>query len=164
MPPFRNGLILLCLVRISANCTSSQDKPAYPSEREIQSLLTRAEHAWQQFRPLIDQANKLSAKNNAAAAQEDLLITYSLDVAIPMLRHRPPNFNGPGGFQLFEWLSDAGRDAALCANSASTQARLAMAAGKTELMNEFDLLGQNCSNASTSLHTVSKEAGTLYRK
>ncbi len=157
----RDALILWFVVLLFAVGVSPQDQPKVPSASEIQELLTEVETAWQQFRPLFNQQRELLAKSRNTAP-DGYLRTYPLDAAVPMMKYRPLSFNGPDGFLLFQWLSDASRTAALCANTSSAQARIPSAASKSDLADDFNRLGKGCLDASTSLYSVSQKTAALY--
>jgi len=142
--------------------SSTAEESTSPTVIEIQGLLSDTRTAWQELRPLLVRQRTLLVESGAESPKRDVLVTYALDVAVPMLRNQPQRFNGPDGFLLIEWLFDASRGGALCANTASTQARQLVTAGKTDLANQFDELGKGCSDSSATLYKLAEKAGVLY--
>ena len=85
--------LLSLTLGFTADCRS-QDKAIYPTAEEIQSLVSETEHTWKQFRPLIAEKHRLLA-SVGVEPPDRRLVTYSLDVVVPMVKHEPALFNTP---------------------------------------------------------------------
>jgi len=130
-----------------------------PGEAEITPMITRTEHAIQQYKPLLDQEE---IQLGADAVANDRKIEASLEVAVGVIKSDPLEFNGPAGFALFQWLEDASRNAALCASSAFMQAESQIKKGNATRASSLHHLAERCLDVSALLHTISENAGYLY--
>ncbi len=155
--------LLSLTLGLTADCRS-QDKTVYPTGQEIESLVSDTELTWKQFRPLIAEEHRLLARIGVEPPDRRFGVTYSLDVVVPMVKHKPALFNTPEGFFLIESLFVESREAAVCASTAWKQSKLAIVSAKPELAREFEDLGQRCSDASEALYKVAENAGMLYQK
>ncbi|MGD0294477.1 MAG: hypothetical protein ABSB30_11520 [Terracidiphilus sp.] len=162
MSLFRCASAFVLLAVGMAVAAYAQTDKSFPSEYEINLMLTQAEQAIQQYKPLIDQQESQVGKSAQDAATNDRQVAASLQAAVNALKSNPQEFNGPLGFAFFQWLDDASRNAALCASSASSQAESQMKNGNTAKANTLHHLAQSCTDASSLLHAVSKDAGSLY--
>src|SRR6267154_168659 len=102
--------------------TIAQDKTSFPNNDEINLMLTQADRAVQQYKPLIDVQERLLGKKAQEAAAKDREVVQGLETAIKAFRKNPQGFNGPLGFTFFEWIDDADRNALLCATGATNEA------------------------------------------
>jgi len=139
------------------------DKP-FPTDEEINLVLTQTERAVQQYKPLIDQEEVQMGKSYAGAAANDRQVVEALETAIKAFKVKPQGFNGPLGFAFFVWLDDADRNALLCSSGASMQSTRYMMEGNTEKAEALLHLAQSCQDASTLIYTVSENADSLYTK
>ncbi len=146
---------------VAANAQS--DKP-FPSDEEIELVLTQTERALQQYKPLIDQEEIQMGKGYAEAAAKDRRVLNALEMAVKAFKSKPQGFNGPLGFAFFEWLDDADRNALLCSSGASTQFTLHIVAGEKDRADALLRLSQSCTDVSTLIYTVSENAGSLYQR
>ncbi len=160
MLPLRCACILALLLTSVAAVNAQADKP-FPTNDEINLLLTQADRAIQQYKPLIDQEEIQMGKTYVQAVANDRHVVDALETAVKAFKSKPQAFNGPLGFVFFAWLDDADRNALLCASGASIQATQADDKGKA-----FALLhlAQSCQDASTLIYTVSENANTVYEK
>jgi len=156
---------VLALMGVSfAASASAQNEKTFPTDDEINLVLTQTERAIQQYKPLIDQEETQMGKSGAEAPAKDREVVNSLEMAVKAFRRKPSAFNGPLGFAFFEWLDDASRNALLCANFASTQVAVQVMDGNTGKANSLLHLAQSCSDVSTLIYTVSENAGSLYER
>lgn len=165
MPSFR---CLLVLLAISVCCPNSigqsKNDVNFASDDEIRLVLTQAERAIDQYKPLLDQEQQVLGKEGDEAVAKDREVVQGIELAIKGFGKNPQAFNGPLGFSFFEWLDDASRNAVLCSTNASTKAFQSILGGnKDKALSELHL-SQSCSDASTLLYTVSENAGALYTK
>jgi hypothetical protein len=156
--------ILVFLTIGIAGAATAQTEKTFPTDDEINLVLTQTERAMQQYKPLIDQGEIQMGKSYTEAAANDHQVVSSLEIAVKAFKSNPQAFNGPLGFAFFEWLDDADRNAVLCASGAATQAMTEMMAGNTSKANSLIDLGRSCLDVSTLLYTVSENAGSLYLK
>jgi len=144
--------------------SSAQDKKAFPTDDEIQLLLTQADRAMQQYKPLIDEEERQLGPQGADAVAKDREVVESMALALKTFKKQPQAFNSPLGFAFFEWLDDASRNALLCSQMALSQATTSMMDGKVHDAPQYMHLSQACMDASTLIYTVSENAGALYEK
>jgi hypothetical protein len=143
---------------------SAQTEKTFPTDTEVNLVLTQAERAIQQYKPLIDQEAAQMGKSGGDTIARDRQVVSGLEMAIKAFKDKPQGFNGPLGFAFFEWLDDASRNAALCAGGASNQAMAQMLAGNKDKADFLLHLGQGCADVSTLIYTVSENAGSLYQR
>jgi hypothetical protein len=143
---------------------NAQTEKTFPTDDEINLVLTQTERAIQQYKPLIDQEEIQMGKSGAGAVANDRAVVGSLEIAVKAFKNKPQAFNGPLGFAFFEWLDDADRNAVLCANGAATQSMTEMMAGNTSKADSLIDLGRSCLDVSTLIYTVSENAGSLYQR
>ena len=145
----------------------AQDKKTFPTEDEINLLLTQADRAVQLYKPLVDQEEIHFGKSAVAYAEavaRDRQVVDALEMALKALKGRPEGFNGPAGFLLFEWLPDADRNALLCHSGALSQSTMYAMAGDMDKANNLIHFSRTCMDASALLHTVSENAASLYQR
>jgi hypothetical protein len=156
--------LILAVLLVGAWPCSAKDETQFPTNDEINLLLTQADRAMQQYKPLIDEEERQLGKTGAEAVAKDRQVIQAVDIAVEVLKKQPQGFNSPAGFALFEWLDDAGRNALLCSSTVLMQSTMFMMAGKTDKANELIHLSQTCMDASTLIYTVSENAGALYER
>ena len=142
----------------------AQDETTFPTDNEIQLLLTQAERGIQQYKPLIDEEESRLGKSGTEAIAKDRQVVQSIELAVQTFRKQPQGFNSALGFALFEWLDDASRNALLCSSQALSQTTMLMMAGNAAKANELIGLSQSCMDVSTLIYTVSENAGSLYER
>jgi len=149
-----------------AVAVTAQTEKTFPTDDEINLMLTQTERAIQQYKPVIDQEEITFAlqtgKSATDAVANDRQLVRSLEIAVKAFKGKPQGFNGPLGFAFFEWLDDAERNALLCGSGVSAQAALQMMAGNTGKANSLLHLAQSCNDVATLIYTVSENAGSLY--
>src|SRR5215831_18049635 len=101
----RIGLSIMFLLTVCAVATA-QDKANLPTVDEINLMLTQADRAVQQYKPLIEEHERLLGKKAQEAAAKDREVIRGLEVAIKAFRKNPQGFNGSFGFTFYEWIDD----------------------------------------------------------
>jgi len=132
---------------------NAQTEKAFPTQSEINLVLTQTERAIQQYKPLIDQEAAQMGNGGTDAVAHDRQVVSGLETAVKAFKGKPQGFNGPLGFAFFEWLDDASRNAALCTGGASNEAMSQMMAGNTDKARSLLHLGQSCADVSSLLFT-----------
>lgn len=164
MPLFRPACALVLFTVGFAHVANAQTEKHFPTNDEINLVLTQTERAIQQYKPLIDQEEIQIGKSATVAVASDRQVVNSLEVAVKAFKGKPQAFNGPLGFAFFEWLDDASRNALACGNGASTKGVLESLAGKKDRATELLHLSQSCIDVSTLIYTVSENVGSLYQR
>jgi hypothetical protein len=157
-------ILVLTVVLIASWPCPAKDEATFPTDDEINLLLTQADRAMQQYKPLIDQEERQLGKAGAEAVAKDREVIQSVDLAVTSFKKRPQGFNSPLGFAFSEWLDDASRNAVLCSQSAMSQSMKVMMAGDMDKVTQLIHLAQSCLDTSTLIYTVSENAGALYEK
>jgi hypothetical protein len=164
MTLFRCAPALVLLTFSLAVVANAQTEKTFPTDDEINLVLTQTERAIQQYKPLIDLEEAQMGKSDTDAIAIDRKNVNSLEIAVKAFKSKPQGFNGPLGFVFFEWLDDASRNALLCASWASAQGALQMMASNKDKAASLLHLAQSCSDASALISTVSENAGSLYQR
>ncbi len=136
----------------------------FPTDDEIRLVLTQAERAIGEYKPLLDMQEKMFGKAGADAVAKDRQTVHGIDVAIAAFGKNPQAFNGPMGFAFFEWLDDACRNALLSSESAMNSATEGLVDGDKQKAQTNIELAKDLANVSTVLYTVSENAGALYAR
>jgi hypothetical protein len=166
MPSLRCLCVLFVLTAFSLP-VNGQDKNKdvnFPTDDEIRLVLTQADRAIGQYKPLLDQEATMLGKEGADAVAKDREVVASLELAVKGFGKNPQAFNGPLGFTFFEWLDDASRNAVLCSANASNKAFGSLMEGKIREATSEMQLAHSCTDASSFLYTVSENAGALYTR
>jgi hypothetical protein len=142
----------------------AQTEKTFPTDTEINLVLTQTERAIQQYKPLIDQEEVQLGQSGADTIAHDRQVVNGLEMAVKVFKGKPQGFNGPLGFAFFEWLDDATRNAALCAGGSADQAMTQLLAGNTDRADFLLHLGHACADVSTLIYTISENAGSLYQR
>jgi hypothetical protein len=159
--------VLLVFVLGFAIAGHSQDKKTFPTDDEVNLLLTQADRAVQLYKPLIEQEEVYLGKVSVAYAEavaRDRQVVDALEVALKALKGKPQGFNGPAGFLLIMWLDDADHNALLCHAGALHQSYTYVMAGDMDKANNLIAFSQACLRASALLFTVSESAFPLYQR
>src|SRR6266446_6633032 len=165
MPRLRCCSILLFVLGSCCVRSQAQDRDVnFPTDEEIKLVLTQADRAIQEYKPLLDMEAKMYGKKGEAAVAKDREVVSGIEMAIRSFGKNPQAFNGPLGFSFFEWLDDADRNALLCVSGASNEAIGHILAGDKEKAELAMSLSQSCLAVSTLLYTVSENAGALYTR
>jgi len=166
MPLLRLPSITVLLISCFVPFVRAQDEKTFPTDNEIQLLLTQADRAMQRYKPLIDQEELQFGKGGAQAeaVAKDRQIVQAIETAVQALKKKPQGFNSPAGFALFEWMDDASRNALVCSAQSFTQATVTLMAREISKSTELINLGQSCMDVSSLIYTVSENAGALYER
>jgi hypothetical protein len=143
---------------------NAQTEKAFPTDAEINLVLTQTERAIQQYKPLIDQEERALATSGKDAIRHDRQVLSGLETAVKAFKSKPQGFNGPLGFAFFEWLDDASRNATACSSGVVTEALSQVLAGNTDKASSLIHLAHACMDVSTLIYTISENAGSLYKR
>jgi hypothetical protein len=161
-------IIVLCVLCAVTSARAQKHDTKYdtnfPTDDEIRLVLTQAERAVGEYKPLLDMEEKMLGKAGAEAVAKDRETVRGIDVAIVAFGKNPQAFNGPLGFAFFEWLDDACRNALLSSVSATNNATVGIMDGDKEKAQTNIELAKDLANVSTVLYTVSENAGALYTR
>jgi hypothetical protein len=157
-------LFVLTAFSIPANGQDKDKDVNFPTDDEIRLVLTQADRAIGQYKPLLDQEAKMLGNEGAEAVAKDREVVAGIEMAIKGFGKNPQAFNGPLGFSFFEWLDDASRNAVLCSANAMGKAFESLLDGNKDTAESALHLSHNCTDASTLLYTVSENAGALYTR
>ncbi len=159
-------VLILFLLFVSLATTCRAQETTFPTNDEIQLVLTQADRAMQQYKPLIDQEELRFGKGSVEleAVTKDRQVVKAIEMAVQVLKKNPQGFNSAGGFALFEWLDDASRNAMVCSTSSMLQSTTFLMAGEINKATQLIHLGQSCLDASNMIYTVSENAGALYER
>ena len=157
-------LFVLTAFSIPANGQDKDKDMNFPTDDEIRLVLTQADRAIGQYKPLLDQEANMLGKEGAEAVAKDREVVASLEMAVKGFGKDPQAFNGPLGFTFFEWLDDASRNAVLCSANAVNKAFENLLDRSKDKAESALHLSHNCTDASTLLYTVSENAGALYTR
>jgi hypothetical protein len=136
----------------------------FPTDEEIRLVLTQADRAVGQYKPLLDQEGQMLGKEGADAVAKDREVVAGLELAIKGFGKNPQAFNGPLGFGFFEWLDDASRNAVVCSSTAMNKAFNSVLDGDKDKATSALHLSRSCNDAAALLYTVSENAGALYTR
>ena len=161
---FRRLSTVVFLTVCFAVAANAEAEKTFPTDDEINLVLTQTERAVQQYKPLIDQEEMQMGKIAVDAVAKDRQVMSALDTAVKAFKSDPQAFNGPLGFAFFEWIDDADRNALLCAYGAATQAVQQMLTGNEDRASSLLHLSQSCMDVSSLIYTVSENAGALYER
>lgn len=163
MASLRRVFILLSLIASLCVASHAQDREAsFPTDEEIKLVLTQADRAIQEYKPLLDTEEKMLGKKGENAVAKDREVVRGIETAIKAFGKNPQAFNGYLGFSFFEWLDDADRNALLWASGAANEATVNMLAGDKGKAETELSLSQRCLAVATLFYTVSENAGALY--
>jgi hypothetical protein len=156
-------LILLSVVVALASPSYAQKsvEHIFPSDDEINLMVTQADRAMQDYKTLLAQAQQLLGESPEIDKKD--LETW--EFARKVLRTKPQGFNSVAGFDVVTMLDDASRNAAIWASSAAIEVVREITSGKVS--SKTDLLVtliQNANSTSTLLYTVSENAVALYTR
>jgi hypothetical protein len=165
MLSLRNIVSILLVSFLFASAAFAQKRDThFPTDDEVRLMLTQAERAVNEYKPLLDRWEKTLGKEGAEAVAKDRETLRGIDVGITGFRKNPQAFNGVLGFAFFEWLDDACRNALLSSLGASNTAAVELMDGDTEKARSNMELAKDFSNLSTVFYTVSENAGALYTR
>jgi hypothetical protein len=141
-----------------------KQKAGFPSNEEIQLVLTQAERAFDQYKLSVAAESELpSSKKDPSALEKDRQLVEMYPKLIDPLKKNPSAFNGLGGLLLLTTLDDASRNAALCASSGMTDVSLE-AISKMDSTVAYRILAvtKSCIDVSSHLYTVSESVNALF--
>lgn len=166
MPFLRYFSVLLLLTAFSYRIHGQEKQKGtnFPTDEEIQLVVTQADRAIKQYELLLDQEKAMLGKEGADAVVKDREVIAALKLGVQGFSKNPQAFNGPLGFSFFEWLDDASRNAVLCSANASNDAFKSLLNGEKEKAISDLHISQSCTDVSSLLYTVSENAGALYTR
>jgi hypothetical protein len=165
MPLFRPCSNLLCVLSLCCVSSQAQNRDvSFPTDEEIKLVLTQADRAIQQYKPLLEMEEEMYGKKGETAVAKDRQVVGALETAIKAFGKNPQAFNGPLGFAFFEWLDDVDRNALLCASGAANEVASDILAGNKGKADVEISLSQSCAAVATLIYTVSENAGALYTR
>ncbi len=141
----------LCPLFTPANQNEDGHK-SFPSNEEINLLAAQASRAMDQFKVIVDQAEKLLGKDAPDAFERDRMLFRHWAVMEKALKENPQEFNSLLGFEALLDLDDASRNSAVCASDAAVHALKDVANGTIEQTTLILNLSQSCTDVSTALH------------
>ncbi len=157
-------LLLFAAFSLQVSGQGKQKEVNFPTNDEIQLLVTQAGRAVAQYESLLDQEQSMLGGQGSDAVAKDREVVAGLKLGIQGFGKNPQAFNGPLGFSFFEWLDDASRNAVLCAANASNDAFKNLLNGEKDKAISDLHLSQSCTDVSSLLYTVSENAGALYTR
>ncbi len=122
------SILLVSFLLTSAAFAQKRDTH-FPTDDEIRLVLTQAERAVNEYKPLLGRWEKTLGKEGAEAVAKDRETLRGIDTGIIGFRKNPQAFNSALGFAFFEWLDDACRNALLSSLSASNTAAVELIDG-----------------------------------
>jgi len=164
MPKATLMLCVFCLSSVSFAQQQKAKEPDFPTNEEIQLVVTQAERAFEQYKQAVTvEATLPSAKKDKSGLEKDQQVVEMSAKLLNALRKKPEAFNGLGGLLLLTTLDDASRNAALCANTGMgdmTQEILS----KLDTNTAYQILAvaQKCSDVSLHLYAVSESVNALF--
>src|ERR1700730_10308185 len=165
MPSFLRYILVFCVVASwCAGSRGQRAEPSFPNDDEIKLVVTQAERAVQQYKPMLDTEAKVLDEKGKDVVAKDRQVVLAIETGNKAFNHNPQAFNGPLGFAYFEWLHVGSRNAVLCAANASLEVSASIRAGEKDKAELEMQLSQNCMDVSTLLYTVSKNVGALYAR
>ena len=158
------GSILLVSFSLTSAVFAQKRDTHFPTDDEVRLVLTQAERAVNEYKPLLDRWEQMLGKEGAEAVAKDRETLRGIDAGIIGFRKNPQAFNSALGFAFFEWLDDACRNALLSSLSTSNTAAAELIDGDTQKVRLNMELAKDFSNLSTVFYTVSENAGALYTR
>ena len=139
-----------------------KDKP-FPTNDEINLLLTQGDRAMGQYKAAVDREERELDKTPemADAVAKDREVWSGSNEMSKGMKTKPELFNSQFGVEIVLLLDDASRNALLCSNQASLKVPTTSKVSDAE---NFLHMAQTCQDTSPLLYTVSENAAVLYRK
>ena len=154
--------VVLLLGCATVGMAQDKDKP-FPSNDEINLLLTQGNRAMEQYRAAVnlEEAEMEKTSEEAGAVAKDREVYEGWATLSEGMKTKPQAFNSRFGVEIVLLLDDASRNTMVC----SSQAALRVASSKNVSDAQSVLqLAQTCLDTSTLIYTVSENAAALYRK
>ena len=98
------SILVVCLSLTSVAYAQKRDTH-FPTDDEIRLVLTQAERAVNEYKPLLDRWEKTLGKEGAEAVAKDRETLRGIDAGIIGFRKNPQAFNSVLGFAFFEWFT-----------------------------------------------------------
>jgi hypothetical protein len=154
--------VLLLLSCATVGQAQDTDKP-FPSNDEIDLLLTQADRAMEQYKAAVNLEEKEMEKTSeeAEAVAKDRDVYAGWQVMSKGMKVKPHAFNSRFGVEIVLLLDDASRNAVVCSSQAALRATSSSTVSEAR---SFLELAQTCLDTSTLVYTVSENAAALYRK
>src|SRR5258708_4284783 len=92
------ALFTLCTVSLAY---AQKPDTNFPTDDQIRLVLTQAERAINEYKPLLDREEKRLGKEGAESIAKDRETVRGLEAAIAGFGKNPQAFNGPLGFTFF---------------------------------------------------------------
>lgn len=157
--------VVFCLLFLTSFCIAQEqkDEPKFPTNEEIQLVLTQAERAFDQYKAsVISEAELPTAKQDKSSLEKDQEVVRLSAKLLDALKKRPETFNGLGGLLLLTTLDDASRNAALCANAGTLDiAKNILDKPDVNAANRMLAIAGKCTDVSSHLYTVSESVNAL---
>src|SRR5271157_364477 len=151
------------MIALMSTATVAQKQtptPTYPTNSQIQLLITQAERAFANYEAAVQlEATEFGA---AAGAAQDHEVTVAAKDLLARLKKEPQNFNSPFGFVLVIDLDDASRDMAVCMSQGANSAMGLASEGHYHDATRKMTVSRTCLDSSQLLYTVSESATQLY--
>lgn len=161
IPSLCTAFLVLCA---GSSIHAQKRDTNFPTDDEVRLVLTQAERAVGEYKPLLDMEEKMLGKAGADTVGKDRDAVRGIEAAITGFRKNPQAFNSSLGFAFFEWLDDACRNALLSALAAANSSTVSLIDGDKENAQTNIELAKDLSNVSTMFYTVSENAGALYTR
>src|SRR5258708_187637 len=92
----RCSSVLLCGLGFSCVGSYAQNREGdFPTDVEIKLVLTQADRAVQEYKPLLDMEEKMYGKKGEAAVAKDREVVRGIEIALKAFGKNPQGFNGP---------------------------------------------------------------------
>jgi hypothetical protein len=155
--------ILTALLLVAYPCLAQDKDKPFPSDDEINLLLTQGDRAMQQYKATIELEKMQFEKmpGEAAAIAKDKEVYSGWETMLNGMKTKPKTFNSRFGLEIVLLLDDASRNMVLCSSQAALQVPSVGSVSEAQTLLH---LAQSCSDTSTLIYTVSENAGALYQK
>ena len=156
-------LLTICLMLFPAFvCSAQEAKPSdQPSDTEIKLAMAQARHAFEQYKAVAGHGEQLLGKDTFA---QDRMLIEHWEATSKTVGENPQAFNSELGFDVLIDLDDASRNAALCADQASTAVLNDINNLHSQRSQPLLELHQSCLDASKQLFSASENANVLYTR
>jgi len=154
-------LVVLAVFTVRDAEAQLNDSHNYPSDEEINLLMSQADRGMALYEQVVAQEVKLLG--NSASAGTDMKLLEAWKSVRGALGKDPQKFNSFAGFDIVTIIDDAARNVAIISGSAGGELLQQVMAGKTNGDSDslITLMG-NSNSAGTLLYTVAESASALY--
>jgi hypothetical protein len=157
--------VVFCLLFLTSFCIAQEqkDEPKFPTNEEIQLVVTQAERAFDQYKAsVVSEAELPTAKQDKSSMEKDQEVVRLSAKLLDALKKKPEAFNGLGGLLVLTTLDDASRNAALCANAGMLDiAKNILDKPDVNAANRMLAIVGKCTDVSSHLYTVSESVNAL---